>query len=119
QKMAKGIRVTEGGGVESSGSVPLIRQGAPDEWGTDSRHGDQTSDEPMVALFLLEGGCLFGPVRLSTLGVRAVREQTAVGSSLFAQPLMIEAVPLAEGELGSEEVGESGGAALSPEERAR
>ncbi|HXS12524.1 MAG TPA: hypothetical protein VN734_07465 [Acidobacteriaceae bacterium] len=65
------------------------------------------------------GGRIVGPERLSTLGVRAVREQTAVGSSLFAQPLMIAAVPLEEGELGSEEVGESGGAALSPEERAR
>jgi excinuclease ABC subunit C len=96
QKAAKGIRATEGGAVEGSGSIPLIRQGAPDEWGTDLRHRDQTSDEPMAALFLLEGGYLFGPVRLSTLGVRAVREQTAVGSSLFAQPLMIEAVPLAE-----------------------
>ncbi len=52
--------------------------------------------EPTTALFLLEAGCLFGPARLSTLGVRAVREQTAVGSSLFAQPLMIEAVPLKE-----------------------
>jgi hypothetical protein len=48
-----------------------------------------------AALFLLEGGCLIGPERLSTLGVRAVREQTSVGSSLFAQPLMLQAVPLA------------------------
>ena len=47
-----------------------------------------------AALFLLEGGCLLGPERLSTLGVRAVREQTSVGSSLFAQPLMLQAVPL-------------------------
>ena len=47
--------------------------------------------------FSLEGGCLVGPERLSTLGVRAVREQTSVGSSLFAQPLMLQAVPL-EGE---------------------
>jgi excinuclease ABC subunit C len=52
-----------------------------------------------AALFLLEGGCLVGPERLSTLGVRAVREQTSVGSSLFAQPLMLQAVPL-EGEAG-------------------
>jgi excinuclease ABC subunit C len=50
-----------------------------------------------AALFLLEGGCLVGPERVSTLGVRAVREQTTVGSSLFAQPLMLQAVPL-EGE---------------------
>jgi excinuclease UvrABC nuclease subunit len=50
-----------------------------------------------AALFLLEGGCLIGPERLSTLGVRAVREQTSVGSSLFAQPLMLQAVPLEPG----------------------
>jgi excinuclease ABC subunit C len=48
---------------------------------------------------------------LSTLGVRAVKEQTSVGSSLFAQPLMLQAVPLA-GEPGA------AGAANSPEERA-
>jgi excinuclease ABC subunit C len=60
------------------------------------RNDNKESDEPVAALFLLEGGCIFGPARLSTLGVRAVREQTAVGSSLFAQPLMIEAVPLDE-----------------------
>jgi excinuclease ABC subunit C len=47
-----------------------------------------------AALFLLDGGCLVGPERLSTLGVRAVKEQTSVGSSLFAQPLMLQAVPL-------------------------
>ncbi|WP_188555741.1 excinuclease ABC subunit C [Edaphobacter dinghuensis] len=52
-----------------------------------------------AALFLLQGGCLAGPERLSTLGVRAVKEQTSVGSSLFAQPLMLQAVPL-EGEVG-------------------
>ena len=51
-----------------------------------------------AAIFLLKGGCIVtgetGPERLSTLGVRAVREQTSVGSSLFAQPLMLQAVPL-------------------------
>jgi excinuclease ABC subunit C len=50
---------------------------------------------PAAAVFLLQAGCLTGPERLSTLGVRAVKEQTSVGSSLFAQPLMLEAVPLA------------------------
>ena len=64
-----------------------------------------------AAVFLLEAGRLVGPERLSTLGVRAVREQTAVGSSLFAQPLMLAPVP------------ESGAAAeaglQTPEERAR
>ena len=68
-------------------------------------------------VFAFEQGRIAGPERLSTLGVRAVREQTAVGSSLFAQPLMLAAVPL-EGESGSDEVRESG-AVLSPEERAR
>ncbi len=53
-------------------------------------------DEPTAAIFLLDGGCLIGSARLSTLGVRAAREQTAVGSSLFAQPLMLSAVPLDE-----------------------
>ena len=50
-----------------------------------------------AALFLLDSGCILGPEPLSTLGVRAVKEQTSVGSSLFAQPLMLQAVPL-EGE---------------------
>jgi excinuclease ABC subunit C len=49
-----------------------------------------------AAVFLLDHGHLIGPARLSTLGVRAVREQTAVGSSLFAQPLMLAAIPLDE-----------------------
>jgi excinuclease ABC subunit C len=47
-----------------------------------------------AAVFLFEHGQLTGPAPLSTLGVRAVREQTAVGSSLFAQPLMLSAIPL-------------------------
>ena len=61
-----------------------------------------------AAVFLLEAGCLIGPERLSTLGVRAVKEQTSVGSSLFAQPLMLQAVPL-EGDVAPAE---------SPEARA-
>jgi excinuclease ABC subunit C len=64
-----------------------------------------------AALFLLDGGCIVGPERLSTLGVRAVKEQTSVGSSLFAQPLMLQAVPL-EGEPAADSV------ANSPEDRA-
>ncbi len=50
--------------------------------------------EPAAAIFLLQSGCIAGPERLSTLGVRAVKEQTSVGSSLFAQPLMLQAIPL-------------------------
>ena len=57
------------------------------------------SDQPeQAAVFMLNAGCIAGPERLSTLGVRAVKEQTSVGSSLFAQPLMLQAVPL-EGEV--------------------
>ena len=70
-----------------------------------SREGEASED---AAVFLLEGGRLVGPGRLSTLGVRAVREQTAVGSSLFAQPLMVSAVPEGSGQ----------GLASSPEQRA-
>jgi excinuclease ABC subunit C len=56
----------------------------------------QEDNPDRAALFLLQGGCLVGPEVLSTLGVRAVKEQTSVGSSLFAQPLMLQAVPLSE-----------------------
>ena len=61
----------------------IVQHAAPD---------DERPDD--ASLFLLEGGCIVGPERMSTLGVRAVREQTSVGSSLFAQPLMLQAVPL-------------------------
>ncbi len=54
----------------------------------------EARDAQEAAVFLLEGGCIAGPGALSTLGVRAVKEQTSVGSSLFAQPLMLQAVPL-------------------------
>jgi excinuclease ABC subunit C len=82
----------------------IIQKAAPDP-NPEEAHPDH------AALFLLEGGCLVGPERLSTLGVRAVREQTSVGSSLFAQPLMLQAVPL-EGEPATDS------AVNSPEERA-
>jgi excinuclease UvrABC nuclease subunit len=61
--------------------------------------GERTEE---AVVFLLQGGCLAGPERISTLGVRAVKEQTSVGSSLFAQPLMLQAIPLeSEGALQS------------------
>ena len=71
-----------------------------------------------AAVFLFDRGRILGPERLSTLGVRAVREQTAVGSSLFAQPLMLAAVPLDEpsGELASQPEAST---TLSPEDRTR
>ncbi len=86
--------------------------------------GESTQD---AAVFLLENGRLVGPERLSTLGVRAVREQTAVGSSLFAQPLMLSAVPetgtapASAGDPGQDPDGQSPVpvAPLSPEDRAR
>jgi len=56
--------------------------------------GLQDPSADSAAVFLLNNGHLTGPAPLSTLGVRAVREQTAVGSSLFAQPLMLAPVPL-------------------------
>jgi hypothetical protein len=71
---------------------------------------DRDDDLQEAAVFLLHGGCIAGPARLSTLGVRAVKEQTSVGSSLFAQPLMLQAVPL-EGTSSPEP-------ANNPEERA-
>jgi hypothetical protein len=69
---------------------------------------EERQDE--AALFLLAAGCIVGPERLSTLGVRAVKEQTSVGSSLFAQPLMLAAVPIEE---------EATETTHSPEDRAR
>lgn len=62
---------------------------------------EEDGQADQAAVFLLEGGCLAGPERLSTLGVRAVKEQTSVGSSLYAQPLMLQAVPLEEGQAGA------------------
>jgi hypothetical protein len=82
----------------------IIQKAAPNP-NPEEEHTDH------AGLFLLEGGCLVGPEHLSTLGVRAVREQTSVGSSLFAQPLMLQAVPL-EGEPATDS------AVNSPEERA-
>ncbi|AFL89484.1 hypothetical protein Terro_3266 [Terriglobus roseus DSM 18391] len=54
-------------------------------------------DAPHVAAFQIADGCIRGPQRISLLGVRLAREQAEVGSSLFAQPMMLAPVPL-EGE---------------------
>ena len=53
-----------------------------------------TSDAvaPEVAVFLFEQGRLRGPARFSTLGMRLQNEQSG-SSSLFAQPVAVEAVP--------------------------
>jgi len=95
----------------------VIVQAAGRDPGREKRHAEE------AAVFLLERGCLAGPERLSTLGVRAVREQTSVGSSLFAQPLMVQAVPLgseAGGTAAEMAEGQSGSGAMeAPEERVR
>lgn len=49
-----------------------------------------------VAVFLFEGGRLRGPALFSTLGMRIQNEQSG-STSLFAQPLAIEAVPEIQG----------------------
>ena len=76
--------------------IPKLKAIIVQTAGQQLRKGEEEHKEE-AAMFLLDGGCIVGPERLSTLGVRAVREQTSVGSSLFAQPLMLQAVPL-EGE---------------------
>jgi excinuclease ABC subunit C len=85
----------------------VVQDGAP-------REGEPRTED--AAVFLLERGWLAGPERLSTLGVRAVREQTAVGSSLFAQPLMLAPIPLDEP---AEAVLSTGAESITPEDRAR
>ena len=45
-----------------------------------------------VSVFLFEKGCWRGPAQFSTLGMRIQNEQSG-SSSLFAQPMMIEAIP--------------------------
>jgi len=86
--------------VQPAARQPVAQQlGAP-----------QIQESQEAALFFVHAGCITGPEPLSTLGVRAVKEQTSVGSSLFAQPLMLQAVPLE---------GESPTPAESPELRAQ
>jgi len=59
-----------------------------------------------VAVFLYENGRLQGPAAFSTLGMRIQNEQSG-SSSLFAQPMAIEAIP--------EETGNRGqGSGISP-----
>ncbi|WP_420238527.1 excinuclease ABC subunit C [Telmatobacter bradus] len=57
----------------------------------------QASAQPgEVAVFLYEEGRLRGPVGFSTLGMRIQNEQSG-SSSLFAQPVALEAVPEEQG----------------------
>ncbi len=64
-------------------------------------HASANPDE--VAVFLFENGRLRGPAAFSTLGMRIQNERSG-SSSLFAQPMAIEAVP-EEPEPGNKEQG--------------
>ncbi|MGI4853403.1 MAG: hypothetical protein ACRYF4_05055 [Janthinobacterium lividum] len=72
-------------------------------------HAARATDEPRVQVFVFADGCLRGPETVSLLGVRLAKEQNEVGSSLFAQPMMLAAVPLGGGT--------DDNAVASPEER--
>jgi excinuclease ABC subunit C len=58
--------------------------------------GDTGEEAEQVKLFLLTKGCLAGPVPYSVAGMRHHNEQSG-SSSLFAQPVAIEAIPLKDG----------------------
>jgi hypothetical protein len=94
--IASHFHVMSGVAQSPAPDEPPPTPGAPSVMAPSSRVGSTGADPDSAAVFLLEHGQLCGPERLSTLGVRAVREQTAVGSSLFAQPLMLAPVPLDE-----------------------
>ncbi len=55
-----------------------------------------SSDPDEVAVFLYEGGRLRGPASFSIVGMRVQNEQSG-SSSLFAQPMSLEAVPEEQG----------------------
>ncbi|KAA6458744.1 excinuclease ABC subunit C [Acidobacteria bacterium AB60] len=58
--------------------------------------GEQAGPSPEVAVFLYDGGRLRGPATFSTLGMRIQNEQSG-SSSLFAQPMGLEAVAERQG----------------------
>ena len=60
-------------------------------------------DAPHVAVWSFRDGCFRGPERVSLLGVRLAKEQAEVGSSLFAQPMMLAATPVDGSSAGSAE----------------
>lgn len=70
-------------------------------------HANHNIEEPQVQVYVFADGALRGPEVVSLLGVRLAREQEQVGSSLFAQPLMLAPVALSAN--GADEAG--------PEER--
>jgi hypothetical protein len=78
----------------SSRSEPLLSSRSAAEGSASPEPSSE--GEPAAAIFLLASGCITGPARLSTLGVRAVKDQASAGSSLYAQPLMLQTVLLEE-----------------------
>jgi excinuclease ABC subunit C len=74
----------------------IVQKASSEGTGNREQGTEGSGAKPEAAIFLLKFGCIAGPARLLTLGVRAVKEQTSVGSSLFAQPLMLQAIPLDE-----------------------
>jgi excinuclease UvrABC nuclease subunit len=52
----------------------------------------ESANADEVAVFLFEGGKLRGPAGFSTIGMRIQNEQSG-SSSLFAQPMALEAIP--------------------------
>jgi len=82
--------------VQKTASITPTKPGAPGLASETWVDATESEANPTAAVFLLHSGCIVGPASLSTLGVRAVKEQTSVGSSLFAQPLMLQAIPLAD-----------------------
>ncbi len=58
------------------------------------RHGQH--DGPEVQVYVFADGTLRGPEVVSLLGVRLAKEQAEVGSSLFAQPMLMAPVALGE-----------------------
>lgn len=57
-------------------------------------HVHRQHDEPEVQVYVFADGTLRGPEVVSLLGVRLAKEQEEVGSSLFAQPMMLAPVAL-------------------------
>lgn len=59
-------------------------------------HQDGQHDAPEIQVYVFADGALRGPEVVSLLGVRLAKEQEEVGSSLFAQPMMLAPVSLGE-----------------------
>src|SRR5271165_6000164 len=66
--------------LQAAAVPPAVGQPAP------------SAPSPEVSVFLYQNGSLRGPAAFSTLGMRIQNEQSG-SSSLFAQPMAIEAVP--------------------------